>query len=1010
MSDTTLPIHNQSADALAQAAVATPRFLRHRAEPAAVTLFFTLLTVIMTWPWTANLALAQYPVVGDIALQMTVMRWNAHAFFTNPPGLFEAPFFYPYAHSLAYSEPLIGQTIIALPALLLTNNPALAYNINVLLSFILTGLFTYLLVRDLTGSRPAALLAAVAFAFCPYRFMQISHQHLLATQWFPFTLWAFNRWLGISKSPQTSDKAPTPPTHQFMIHNSKLTISSPWLALATAGFIAMGLSSVYYTYFLALTIALYFLWWITFGLTAQERRAIRWLPLLTRLGIAALIAAIFLLPVLIPYAQANSDLGLSRTIYEVQNWSAEWGWYTNVTADNWLYGYVLAPSMVTTSGERQLFFGIIPFLLALAGLVRGRGRARFFYLALGIFAFAMTFGLSRNLPGTSFEVPLPYALFYNWLPGFKALRVPIRFSVLVDFSIYVLAGYGLARLLAWRPTRQPTLSSRPLAGTITRTLATILLIAIVLIEFANPLDASRHKDITAQLAAAEPYAWLAKAENSGPLIELPMTADQPDVLYMLYNTRDWQPLVNGWSGFVPPGTVRLKQALDTFPDPFTITLLQGLELRHVVVHLSMFPPDTQPTLKKQLDATKELSLAYQSGEDYVYTLAPNPWLRQIASTVGSNTLWVGEARYNTMPSLDILAYALRLWGVNRTKMAGNIQIGYQPAGTLPFGAPADYALVPNLPDAARLPFGYEDMQQISSNPAVRLLQKPTALLATYDFNQPNAPKLDPTNTRLQISPSSLSFDSQPPTSNPQLPTTGPRYADMRFAAFSPTDLTLRTGSQATTLHLPEGVSRYVTPPITGTEQLTISPAPGAAAQQTTMLSASLWSALPAGTTPAQLSSAPDLMLLQTSSQPASTPLDNLQSTIRSSLRVVAPRAPGDYTITLDAYVEPWGTHPTGHFGSWSVVLPADAAAHTYTFALNPITKEVTTTRDNAPLQTFSWTGHPTEGDFSVTLSIRQKDGSLIATVPLYLFTRQSNRLTAYQPNPLALLVVPPEGK
>ncbi|MBF6613069.1 MAG: hypothetical protein IVW55_08070 [Chloroflexi bacterium] len=1000
MSDTTLPIQNLPAEALPEAAIVAPRFLRRGAEPAIVTLFFTLLTIVMTWPWAANLALAEYPVVGDIALQMTVMRWNVHAFFTNPLGLFETPFFYPYAHSLAYSEPLIGQTIVALPALLLTNNPALAYNINVLLSFILTGLFTYLLVRDLTANRPAALLAAVAFAFCPYRFMQISHQHLLATQWFPFTLWAFNRWLGVTTSPQTSDKAPTSATHQFII-------SPPWLA--TAGFIAMGLSSVYYTYFLALTIALYLLWWLTFGLTSQERRTIRWLPLLARMGIAALLAAIFLLPVLIPYAQANSDLGLSRTIYEVQNWSAEWGWYTNVTADNWLYGHILAPSMVTTSGERQLFFGIVPFLLALVGLVRGRGRARFFYLALGIFAFAMTFGLSRNLPGTSFDLPLPYALFYNWLPGFKALRVPIRFSVLVDFSIYVLAGYGLARLLAWRPSLQPTRNPQHLAAAL-RTLVTLLLIAIVLAEFANPLDASRRKDITAQLATAEPYGWLAKPENSGPLIELPMTADQPDVLYMLYNTRDWQPLVNGWSGFVPPGTVRLKQALDTFPDPFTITLLQGLELRHVVVHLSNFPQETQPALKKQLDTTKELTLAYQSGEDYVYTLAPNPWLRQIAATVGSNTLWVGEARYNTMPSLDILAYTLRLWGVNRDKMAGNIQIGYQPAGILPFGAPADYALVPNLQGASRLPFGYEDMEQISGNPAVRLLRKPATLLATYDLNQPNAPKLDPTNTRLQVSPSSISFNSQPTTPSSQLPTPAPRYADLRFASFAPTNLTLRAGSQTTTLRIPEGLSRYVTSPITGTEQLTISPTAAIAAQQTTLLSASLWSTPPPGITPAQLSPAPDLMLLQTSSQPASTPLDNLQSNIRSSLRVVAPRAAGDYTITLDAYVEPWGTHPTGHFGSWSVVLPADAAAHTYTFSLNPITKEVTTTRDNAPLQTFSWTGHPTEGDFSMTLSIRQKDGSLIATVPLYLFTRQSDRLTAYQPNPPALLVVPPEGK
>src|SRR6476661_4307799 len=117
-------------------------------EPAAVTALFSALTLALTWPWAlyANQAINPF---GDVVVQMTSMQWIAHAMFTNPLGLFEAPFFFPYAHSLAFSENLIGETLIGLPALLL-GNPALAGNINILLSFVLTGLFTYLLVRDLT--------------------------------------------------------------------------------------------------------------------------------------------------------------------------------------------------------------------------------------------------------------------------------------------------------------------------------------------------------------------------------------------------------------------------------------------------------------------------------------------------------------------------------------------------------------------------------------------------------------------------------------------------------------------------------------------------------------------------------------------------------------------------------------------------------------------------------------------------------------------------------------------
>src|SRR5206468_5921732 len=133
-------------------------------------------------------------------------------------------------------------------------------------------------------------------------------------------------------------------------------------------------------------------------------------------------------------------------------------------------------------------------LLALVGIVLGRGRARFFYLLLGLVSLVLTFGLSGHVPGTSIDITLPYAFLYDWIPGFKALRVPVRFAVLVDFSIYVLAGYGLARLwlldFGFRrgnalEGKRPTLATKIASG---------LLILLVLLEFVNPLDTSNHKD------------------------------------------------------------------------------------------------------------------------------------------------------------------------------------------------------------------------------------------------------------------------------------------------------------------------------------------------------------------------------------------------------------------------------------------------------------------------------------------------------------------------------------
>ena len=105
-----------------------------------------------------------------------------------------------------------------------TNSSLGRLTLNILLSFVLTGLFTYLLVRDLTGSRAAGLLSGVAFAFCPFRFMQMGHLHMLATAWFPFTLWMLAKGLGV----RDQGSGVREQQNQLKTHNSKLkTIVRP---------------------------------------------------------------------------------------------------------------------------------------------------------------------------------------------------------------------------------------------------------------------------------------------------------------------------------------------------------------------------------------------------------------------------------------------------------------------------------------------------------------------------------------------------------------------------------------------------------------------------------------------------------------------------------------------------------------------------------------------------------------------------------------------------------------
>ena len=51
----------------------------------------------------------------------------------------------------------------------------------------------YYLARYLTGSRPAAVVAGVLFAFCPFIFARTAHIQLLFIGGLPFCLLAFHR-------------------------------------------------------------------------------------------------------------------------------------------------------------------------------------------------------------------------------------------------------------------------------------------------------------------------------------------------------------------------------------------------------------------------------------------------------------------------------------------------------------------------------------------------------------------------------------------------------------------------------------------------------------------------------------------------------------------------------------------------------------------------------------------------------------------------------------------------
>ena len=126
-------------------------------EAAAIATVFTIATLIVTWP------VAEDPfnyIAGDVAdpvLNAWVLGWGAEALRTLQ-NVWNAPIFFPYENTLAYSEHLIGVAWPLAPVMWVTKSPVFMYNVAFLLSFVLAGSGMYLLTRTLTGRRDAALV------------------------------------------------------------------------------------------------------------------------------------------------------------------------------------------------------------------------------------------------------------------------------------------------------------------------------------------------------------------------------------------------------------------------------------------------------------------------------------------------------------------------------------------------------------------------------------------------------------------------------------------------------------------------------------------------------------------------------------------------------------------------------------------------------------------------------------------------------------------------------------
>jgi hypothetical protein len=234
--------------------------------------------------------------------------------------------------------------------------------------------------------------------------------------------------------------------------------------------------------------------------------------------------------------------------------------------------------------ERALFPGVSPLVLSAVALVPPIGQMRLAFTAGLLLAGDMTQGMNGSL----------YPFLYDVFPPIRGMRVPARFSILFGLALVVLASFGVRRLLA--KCRTPAMRALAFAG----------MTALILVDLHPKLEL-----IPVWREPPPVYDVLKGQPEPVVLAEFPFEANLPlvtnEIPFMYFSMWHWLPMVNGYSGFSPPGRDVLPEIMRGFPDNASIVALRMHGATHVTVNCALMGPDCDAVLRR-VDQTPQFTL------------------------------------------------------------------------------------------------------------------------------------------------------------------------------------------------------------------------------------------------------------------------------------------------------------------------------------------------------------------------------------------------------------------
>lgn len=496
---------------------------------------------LFTWPLVLNLRtlLGAMDVSGDASLNLWILGWDLRVISEHPSWLFtgrvfDANIFFPAPRTLAYSDNLLPQALALWPVYAITGNLVLCYNLLFAGSLVAAALAMHVLARALTGSERAAYIAGLIFGFAPYHFAHLGHLQLQALYFMPLSFLCLHR-----------------------IFERERRMDTVMLGVVLA---VQAVSSVYYGIIGGIGVAC-----ATVALLLLTRRVRDW-RLLRRIATAAVIALLVAVPWAIPYLVVHSETGAGRSLGDAARGGTVLANYLQAPATNLLYGRtgLLRPGpdawLPYMEGvEQELFPGFCAMALALLGCVyAGRDGRRIAIVFAAVAALGVVLSMGPDSP-----IPL-YALLYRGLFGMAAIRAVPRFSVLVLLGGAVLAALAMRSL----EVRQPRTA---------RGLFALALLAIA-VEYSNgAIDYPQPPPLNTSAGV-----WLRDQPGSGAVVCVPMRVWLANTPCMLQSLEHGRPVVNGYSGVVPPFFEAMVETANRLPSPDALLAMHNVGVEYVV--------------------------------------------------------------------------------------------------------------------------------------------------------------------------------------------------------------------------------------------------------------------------------------------------------------------------------------------------------------------------------------------------------------------------------------------